>query len=64
MITLEEHNAKMSKIYATTRAVKNGISCPKCGEELSDVDGSVLSSFPPKMRVICSSCGYTGHKIA
>jgi ribosomal protein S27E len=43
----------------------NGITCPKCGEELMDTNPMVtLTSYPPKKNVNCSKCEYIGYRIA
>lgn len=43
--------------------VPNGIACPGCGEELVDVDRSmILCSNPPQYSVICPKCSYRGNR--
>ena len=36
--------------------------CPKCSRELY-TDGMVYTSMPPKMRVECRNCTYSGFRI-
>jgi DNA-directed RNA polymerase subunit RPC12/RpoP len=40
----------------------NGLSCPKCGRELEDIDGNILLSNPPKMNIRCPSCGLRDYR--
>ena len=43
----------------------NGISCPKCGQEMYDSNPMViLTSMPEQKNVHCSKCDYTGYRIA
>lgn len=38
-----------------------GIACDHCGTELVDPSpGTVLMSYPPKIRVGCIGCGWSG----
>jgi len=42
----------------------NGIACPKCGKELVDVEpNTMLTSWPPQLRIACQHCRYTGYRI-
>lgn len=58
--TLDEHNAwiiaerERIKKYPS----KNGIACPKCGNEMDDCDDYILTSYPPKKTIKCSVCFY------
>jgi len=62
--TLEEHN-RQYQIGATKITPRNGIACPKCGEELIDTNpNEMLLSFPAQMRVACPACGWTGTRCA
>lgn len=62
--SLEEHNrAKIEAIAAESSELKNGIACPKCGEELFDASQfEVLFSYPAKKKVLCT-CGFEGYRI-
>jgi len=68
MKTLDEHNKERSEWH--TRPFKyppnrNGIECPKCQSELLDSDpGTLLMSYPPRVNVLCESCGYTGSRVS
>lgn len=67
--TLEEFNSSRysswDRIIAEENEPKpNGIACPNCGEELYDRDSSILTSNPPKKKIICFNCDYVGHRIA
>ncbi len=70
MKTLEEHNAERSDMYPTYnnrygQPIKNGIECPKCGEELFDSSPAITyTSIPPKKAIKCDNCNYTGYRIA
>lgn len=62
--SLADFNASRGRTESTVPK-KNGIACPNCGLEMVDSDPSaVLMSSPPKMRVACESCGYTGFRVA
>jgi len=37
-----------------------GVACPKCGAELLENTGIVLTSYPPQTPVKCSVCSFTG----
>ena len=60
LISLEDYN---NNIFSAIQNRKNGIACPTCGEELEDVDSTmILLSYPAKTTIICSSCGYRGYR--
>jgi predicted RNA-binding Zn-ribbon protein involved in translation (DUF1610 family) len=41
----------------------NGISCPKCGEELYDTNPMItLPSMPPQKNINCDNCGFVGYR--
>ena len=66
--TLEEHNDMVWKNQQSfadlSRPQKNGIACPKCGEEMWDSNPMItLTSNPPKKNVHCD-CGYVGYRLA
>lgn len=42
----------------------NGIACPSCEKELSDADSMTLTSYPPQRNIICTSCGFSGYRMA
>lgn len=64
MKTLDEHNAERLEAIrlSNTYPKLNGIECPKCKSELMDSNNSVLCSYPPKRKVQCSKCDYTGYR--
>ena len=70
MKTLDEFNAGRRQRHAyfnenQNKPRKNGIACPKCGEELVDTNPCVtLSSNPPQKNVGCVKCGYQGFRVA
>ena len=46
---------------------KNGVACPKCGEELVDRSpGMVVGSNPPRVEVLCPipTCSWHGRRVA
>lgn len=65
--TLEEHNAERWNYQVdmnSNRPQKNGIACPKCGNEMWNSTPMVtLTSFPSQKNVHCD-CGYKGYRIA
>ena len=63
MKKLEEYNKEFIENHrkASTFPRKNGIACPKCNKELSDVDSIILMSWPTRKKVICESCGHDGY---
>ena len=69
MKSLIEHNINALKRYegnilGQTKAQKNDLSCPTCGEELYDtLPLIVLTSNPPKVGVHCNYCQFTGYRI-
>lgn len=67
MMNLDEYNRERHEYYYPTQeaANRNGIACPKCGEELCDSQPSIiLASYPPKKNVHCSKCGFVGYRLA
>lgn len=63
MKTLEEHNREaIARFSQQVYEARNGIKCPKCGEELFDDLTRVLTSNPPQTPVFCKKCGYTGSR--
>lgn len=61
MKSLEEHNLERLEEFHKPLETKNGIACPKCGEELRDTTPHlVLTSYPPQKNVHCETCGYRG----
>jgi ribosomal protein S27E len=58
MKTLEEHNEYIYKINAEPKVCSAGVKCDDCGTEMIlPQPNVVLTSYPPKMRVKCPSCG-------
>ena len=70
MKTLEEHNAERRAHHdamqrAMTKQQKNGIACPKCGSELYDCTPQEMQlSSPPQKAVRCTSCTFSGYRLA
>lgn len=71
MKTLEEHNAlqraKWDSWHEMQRDVHrkpSGIQCPKCKVELRMDMSVTLTSNPPKRRVFCENCDYSGAVLA
>jgi hypothetical protein len=64
--TLDEHNVLALKSYGDwnmSKPQRNGIGCPKCGEELLDSNPMLtLTSNPPQKKVHCD-CGYSGYRL-
>lgn len=66
MKSIEEYNAEKQKDLLASMPKfprPNGIKCPKCGEELFDIDDRVLLSHPPKKNVKCLKCLYQTYSI-
>ena len=65
MKTLDEHNEEALAIFTelNTYPQPNGLTCPKCGKEMMDLDNSILCSYPPKKNIGCE-CGFRGYRIA
>lgn len=42
---------------------RNGLACPDCGSELSDMSALVTSSVPAERVVGCLHCGYRGMRL-
>lgn len=63
--TLDEFNKERQQLHRKTESYpkRNGIECPKCGEELMDADDTILLSNPPQRNVVCSSCDFRGYRI-
>jgi hypothetical protein len=65
--TLDKHNSESLDTYRgwqdMSKPQRNGIGCPKCGEELWDSSPmSTLTSNPPQKNVHCD-CGYRGYRL-
>jgi len=61
--SLSDHNQKALELHRfLTGPRSNGIACPKCGAELEDVPGKMLTSMPPQIPVRCPRCGYMGSR--
>lgn len=67
MKTLDEHNKEKTERHNELTGVpkRNGLGCPNCSNELFDTDPSrILLSAPPKKKIHCEGCGYSGYRIA
>jgi hypothetical protein len=63
MKTLEEYNRDSKALDDLKFKARAGVACDKCGEELVyPHPGMILTSYPPKMEVLCPSCGFKGYK--
>jgi ribosomal protein S27E len=70
LTTLEDHNkvkyfdqVKAIATFGSPIYYRNGIQCPKCGEELVDSHGhTILFSQIPQYSIKCvkGGCGFTG----
>lgn len=58
----EKENAEIHNILNSIYGAKpNGIECPLCSSELFDTEpGVIYFTNPPKTKVGCSSCHYSG----
>ena len=64
MKSLAEFNAERSLGYSNS-PIKNGIACPRCGEELWDSMPMVtLTTDPPQKHIKCINCDYYGYRLA
>jgi DNA-directed RNA polymerase subunit RPC12/RpoP len=69
LLSLDEHNSnawstQVNMNMYSSEPKRNGIACPKCGNELMDSNPMMtLTSHPAKKNVHCSKCGYTGYRI-
>ena len=66
LVSLQDFNTSKTQEYADAAVSKrNGIECPKCGEELQDVNPlDVFGTNPPTMEISCTRCDYRGRRIA
>ena len=65
--TLSEHNGIQWGMHGTmfsNSPQKNGIACPKCGEELWDSNPMVTLTSNPAQKNIHCDCGYRGYRLA
>jgi hypothetical protein len=62
--SLEDYNKETKQIRSlyVDYPRLNGLACPKCGRELYDSNGMVLTSNPPQKQVHCN-CGFVGYKL-
>ena len=68
LISLKEWNESVANSIhdpLCNESRPNGISCEKCGGELSDTNPNmILTSLPPKKNVHCPKCGWRGYRLA
>jgi len=62
--TLHQHNEERRADEEVATDLKTGLACPKCNKELIDIGGIQLTSSPPHVKVRCSSCSFTGDRLA
>jgi len=66
--TLEQHEKEKATIHTFVESSsprKNGIACPKCGEELWDSNPSIqMRSHPARTHIHCikKDCNYKGSR--
>ena len=68
--TVDSHNAARRKWWELMNSGEgldekggSGLSCPKCGKQVTIKKGSMLAGFPPKVTVDCPSEDYHGDMI-
>ena len=65
---LSKHNSEASVLQYglnNNNPIKNGIACPKCGNELLDSRPMItLTSYPAQKNIHCDKCDYVGYRIA
>lgn len=61
--SLDDHN-RQRQIELPKYPRPNGIACPKCGKEMHDRNGNILTSYPPRKAVICLECGHNDFALA
>jgi len=64
LISLDDFNNRTLGITPPKSPKRNGIACPKCGEELYDSDTMILTSYPAKKNIHCEACSYKGYRYA
>ena len=66
MKTLAEHNDERRDAYNQPIGGprKNGIACPKCGDELWDTNPAMTLTVNPPQKNIHCECGFRGHRLA
>lgn len=61
MKSIEQHEAgRITSLLRHRRPMPCGIECPKCGEELFGDQSARLQTMPPRKRVHCMACNWTG----
>ena len=67
MKSLAEHEAEFESAYdpnVSNEPTLNGISCPRCGQEMWDTRPRfTVSTKIPKKAIHCT-CGYRGYRTA
>jgi len=65
--TLEEFNKRKMQTHLHIKnggSIGNGIACPCCGNELCDSNHTtILTSYPPQIRVECKHCNHKGTRV-
>jgi hypothetical protein len=60
-MTLAQFEAQERERLAAAKTGRLKVACDACGEALVDSDpGMALMTAPPKIRVHCSGCGWSG----
>jgi hypothetical protein len=58
----ESNREKLKKYIQENTELKNGLACPKCGNELYDSSPyEVLFAYPSQKKVICE-CGFQSYR--
>lgn len=67
LMSLKDFNsvAQAMNHHDYTQPKQNGIACPNCDEELWDTNPmETLLTMPPQKRIHCTSCVFTGYRMA
>lgn len=65
LISLDQHNQRSLQKQMFMGAFfnkPNGLECPQCKEELCDLPGRILLSYPPQIEVKCLKCNFVGSR--
>lgn len=60
LISLEQWERENAPSVTIITERRNGIACPKCGNELWDDCTRIITTLPARVPTFCKSCKYTG----